>query len=525
MLRGSDAHRKKKLFTKMAIPPRVRILLVLFGGFTVHFSLGTLFAYGNLAPYIASYIRNASHPHSITTGTTSLLYSVAVIGQGFSMALGGWLDRRIGPRLTTIAGSLIMSGGVMLSYFAIKVSFWFLLLTYGAMFGLGLGLAYIGPLACAIRWLPRWKGFSNGFILSGFGLGAVFTYLQTIYINPHNYPPEEEEGYFTHPDVLSRVPSSFLVFGGMHLVMLLGGALLLVNPPAKGRSLSRPQMSNSIEPTSSIDSTLQGSPSPPSFGIQSVEDDAASARLSVSKEYDTSGEAGGGGGHGRGSNLLEPGGQKMYGTSSWTPNVITSLMPRQMVGTLGFCYLWLLLACGGTAVTAVVTMYKYFGQSFIKDDHFLAITGSTSAVFNSAGSLIMGALADKFNYKAGLVCMAAIMSALLLTMYTSVVVGKGMFFVWVCGLFFCVGGLFALFPTATARSFGSKYFATNYGILFTANSFSAALSAVITSFIHPRLPWYGYLFLNSGFCVVAFVAALLYRHRRYLPFLHRQERE
>lgn len=507
----------------MAIPPRVRTLLVLFGGFIVHFSLGTLFAYGNLAPYIASYIRNASHPHTITTGTTSLLYSVAVVGQGLSMVLGGWLDRRIGPRLTTIAGSLIMSGGVMLSYFAIRVSFWFLLFTYGAMFGLGLGLAYVGPLACAIRWLPRWKGFSNGLILSGFGLGAVFAFLQTIYINPHNYPPEEEEGYFTHPDVLSRIPSSFLVFGGVHLVTLMSGALLLSNPPAKGRSRPRPRINNSIEPTSSIDSTLQGSPPPPpSFGVQSVEDDEPGAHLSVSKEYNTSTSGGGGGG---GGGLLETEGQKMYGTSSWTPNVITSLTPRQMVSTRGFCYLWLLLACAGTAVTAVVTLYKYFGQRFIKDDHFLATMGSTSAICNSAGSLILGAFADKFNYKAGLVCMTAVMSALLLTVYASVAAGKGMFFVWVCGLFFCVGGLYALFPTATARSFGSKYFATNYGILFTANSLSAVLSAVITSFVLPRLPWYGYPFLNSGFCLVAFAAALLYRHRRYLSFLRHQERD
>eukprot|EP00731_Ephydatia_muelleri_P022628 Em0015g211a len=438
----------------MAIPPRVRTLLVLFGGFIVHFSLGTLFAYGNLAPYIASYIRNASHPHTITTGTTSLLYSVAVVGQGLSMVLGGWLDRRIGPRLTTIAGSLIMSGGVMLSYFAIRVSFWFLLFTYGAMFGLGLGLAYVGPLACAIRWLPRWKGFSNGLILSGFGLGAVFAFLQTIYINPHNYPPEEEEGYFTHPDVLSRIPSSFLVFGGVHLVTLMSGALLLSNPPAKGRSRPRPRINNSIEPTSSIDSTLQGSPPPPpSFGVQSVEDDEPGAHLSVSKEYNTSTSGGGGGG---GGGLLETEGQKMYGTSSWTPNVITSLTPRQMVSTRGFCYLWLLLACAGTAVTAVVTLYKYFGQRFIKDDHFLATMGSTSAICNSAGSLILGAFADKFNYKAGLVCMTAVMSALLLTVYASVAAGKGMFFVWVCGLFFCVGGLYALFPTATARSLGQS---------------------------------------------------------------------
>lgn len=501
----------------ISISPRLQMLLVLLGGFIVHFSLGTLFAYGNLAPYIASYVRNMSHHHTITTGTTSLLYSLAVIGQGFSMVLGGWMDRKIGPRLTTVVGSIVMSSAVMLSYFTIKVSFWFLLFTYGAMFGVGLGMAYVGPLACAMRWLPRWKGFVNGFIISGFGLGAVlFAFAQTFYINPNNYPPDDEDGYFTNPDVLSRIPSSFLVFGGVHLGMQLVGSLFLTNPPSKNRTQPQLQTDNSVDPMPSVDSSLQGGSPSRSYGVHSVEDEL-SAQLSVSREYYSSTASG------EQSETMR--GQKMHTASSWTPNVITSVTPSQMVRTHGFYYLWMLLAFGGTAISAVVTSYKYFGQNFIKDDHFLATVGSVSAIFNSAGSLILGVFADKFNYKAGLVCLTAVMSSLLLTFYASVMAGKWMFFVWVCGLFFCVGGLFTLFPTAVARSFGSRHFAINYGILFTANSVSATLNAVTTSFALPHLHWYGYLFLISGFCLVAFVAALIYRHRRYLPFLRHSEKE
>ncbi len=35
------------------------------------------------------------------------------------------------------------------------------------------------------------------------------------------------------------------------------------------------------------------------------------------------------------------------------------------------------------------TMYKAFGQTFISDDHFLAIVGAFAAVFNSAGEEFM----------------------------------------------------------------------------------------------------------------------------------------
>jgi hypothetical protein len=39
------------------------------------------------------------------------------------------------------------------------------------------------------------------------------------------------------------------------------------------------------------------------------------------------------------------------------------------------------------AVGYINTMYKAFGQTFIDDDHFLAIVGAFAAVFNSAGKL------------------------------------------------------------------------------------------------------------------------------------------
>lgn len=473
------------------LPPK-RALVVLFAAFAIHFSLGTIYTYGNLSPYITSYIRNQSSPHNLRIGTTSLVYASAVVSQGVSMFLGGWLDRKIGPRLTTMAGGLVMSGGVMLSYFAIKLSFWMFTFTYGVMFGLGLGVCYIGPLACAVRWLPKWKGFASGFVVSGFGLGAVlFTYMQTLYINPHNQPLSDS-GYFEHPDVLSKVPSSFLLFGGVYMAMQVLGSLLLTNPPTTTPE-SDPHEINEDAPqgrTNMDDITASVNSETPLWGTH----------LTAIEESTTS-------------------------FLSWTQDRVTGLSPWQMLKTFGFYHLWILFFLLATAVFTIATKYKLFGQVFIKNDHFLAAVGSVSAIFNSAGRILWGVFADRFTYKVGLVCLTAIMATFVLTFYATVIVGKVMFTVWVCVLFFCVGGIFSLFPTAAARSFGSKYFGTNYGILFTANSLSTAVSAVISIYLFDYLDWFGYFFLVSGFCLVAFVTALLYRHRRYLPFLYQQERE
>nr|KAG5698618.1 hypothetical protein BaRGS_003132 [Batillaria attramentaria] len=65
------------------------------------------------------------------------------------------------------------------------------MLTYGVMFGLGIGFAYAIPLGVAMRWMPDRPGLVNGFVVAGFGGGAfIFDQIQTAYVNPHNLTPD-----------------------------------------------------------------------------------------------------------------------------------------------------------------------------------------------------------------------------------------------------------------------------------------------------------------------------------------------
>ena len=47
----------------------------------------------------------------------------------------------------------------------------------------------------------------------------------------------------------------------------------------------------------------------------------------------------------------------------------------------------------------VAALYKAFGQTFIYDDHFLAIVGAICSFFNCAGRLMYGLIMDKTSYK------------------------------------------------------------------------------------------------------------------------------
>lgn len=66
-----------------------------------------------------------------------------------------------------------------------------------------------------------------------------------------------------------------------------------------------------------------------------------------------------------------------------------------------FYVIWAMLALDCIVVHIVNPLYKSFGQTFIADDHLLAITGSVSSVFNCGGRILWGKLLDKYGPKVG----------------------------------------------------------------------------------------------------------------------------
>ena len=218
---------------------KFQLVLVLASCFLIHLALGSLYTSGNLVPYLVSYIRERSHPMDLRYTDGAYLYTCQVIGYGSTVVFGGILEKRFGPRLVTLLAGLFMCVNIALTYIVIQYSYWLLLLTYGLMYGIGSGMGYIGPLACAMRWLPNWKGVASGIVVSGYGLSSfIFNFVQTGYINPHNKSPNDipysdnpDETYFSQPEILNAVPNVFLVLSACYATMLVIGSVFLVNPP------------------------------------------------------------------------------------------------------------------------------------------------------------------------------------------------------------------------------------------------------------------------------------------------------
>jgi OFA family oxalate/formate antiporter-like MFS transporter len=92
---------------------------------------------------------------------------------------------------------------------------WLLVLTYGAMGGIGLGAVYITPIAMLVKWFPERRGLITGIAVAGFGFGAVIT------------APVARSMLAGTADKTSV----FLPLGLAYLVAVLIGAAFFRNPP------------------------------------------------------------------------------------------------------------------------------------------------------------------------------------------------------------------------------------------------------------------------------------------------------
>jgi OFA family oxalate/formate antiporter-like MFS transporter len=162
-------------------PPDRR--LILLAGVMLMASLGSVYAWSVFTkPLHAAY--------HWANWQTSLVFSLAVAGLGFSALYTGPLVAKLGGRrlmkrsaVFFVSGYLIAALGLYLGSGVIGdiktpwvswLSFIILALGYGVIGGIGLGTGYLTAVSTIAGWYPDKKGFATGMIVMGFGIGALF---------------------------------------------------------------------------------------------------------------------------------------------------------------------------------------------------------------------------------------------------------------------------------------------------------------------------------------------------------------
>ncbi len=149
---------------------------IAIAAFILQLALGSVYAWSVFSKPIAALFNNVPVAN-VTKGQlagTNLTFSITLLALGITAAFGGYLQVRFGPRAVATAGGILYGVGVILAGLTASAhSLLLLYLCYGIIGGIGIGLAYIVPLAMLLRWFPDRRGFITGLAVAGFGLGAL----------------------------------------------------------------------------------------------------------------------------------------------------------------------------------------------------------------------------------------------------------------------------------------------------------------------------------------------------------------
>jgi OFA family oxalate/formate antiporter-like MFS transporter len=140
---------------------------IAIAGVLMQIALGAVYAW---SVFRTPLIKQSGWSNSEVT----LTFTICIFVLGIAAFFGGlWLNRS-GPRVVALTGGVLYGLGVFLASFSAN-RLWWLYLSYGFIGGIGLGFAYIVPVAVLVKWFPDRRGLITGIAVGGFGAGALIT--------------------------------------------------------------------------------------------------------------------------------------------------------------------------------------------------------------------------------------------------------------------------------------------------------------------------------------------------------------
>lgn len=217
--------------SRTVAPPGWSRWLVPPAALSIHLAIGQAYAWSVFKPPLESSLQ--------LSGTASALpFQLAIVMLGLSAAFGGTLVERHGPRWAMCVSAVCFAAGFLVAALGAATGRYALVvLGYGFLGGIGLGIGYISPVSTLIKWFPDRPGMATGIAIMGFGGGALIA-------SPWSTRLLGSLGSDT-----SGIAGTFLVMGLVYAVFMTLGVLLVRVPaddwrppaaPPAGASSARP---------------------------------------------------------------------------------------------------------------------------------------------------------------------------------------------------------------------------------------------------------------------------------------------
>lgn len=162
------------------VPPRAWV--VTFAGTAINLCLGILYAWN---VWKNSLIGSDAHPPGtemtginagwiyLTKAEGTWAYSICGFVFALSMIAGGRIQDRYDPKIGATGGGLCLAAGCILV--GIMKSYVGLIVGFGILGGIGMGLAYAATTPAAVKWFgPHQRGLIVGLVVGGYGGAAIY---------------------------------------------------------------------------------------------------------------------------------------------------------------------------------------------------------------------------------------------------------------------------------------------------------------------------------------------------------------
>src|SRR5829696_8221723 len=205
---------------RIVAPPGWSRWLIPPAALSIHLAIGQAYAWSVFKPPLEKGL-------GISGVASALPFTLGIIMLGLSAALFGTRVDSKGPRWAMVVSSSCFVAGFLISALGLYLrQYWMVVVGYGFVGGIGLGIGYISPVSTLIKWFPDRPGLSTGIAIMGFGGGALIASPLT------NQLLRAFGGSGEQPDV-SGIAQTFLVMGLIYAVFMSVG-WLLIRVPAPG---------------------------------------------------------------------------------------------------------------------------------------------------------------------------------------------------------------------------------------------------------------------------------------------------
>ncbi|HOV85998.1 MAG TPA: MFS transporter [Syntrophobacteraceae bacterium] len=198
-----------------------RAWVVTFAGTAVNLCLGILYAWSVWAKALVDEKNVGKLMTGVNEGWEYLNnaqaatpFSLCVIMFALLMIPGGRIQDKYGPKVGATVGGLFLAAGCILS--GLMKSYAGLIIGFGILGGIGMGIGYAAPTPAALKWFgPHKRGLVAGLVVGGYGGAALYIAPLAKYLI----------------DTMS-ISGSFIALGIFFAVVVIIAGQLLSWPPA-----------------------------------------------------------------------------------------------------------------------------------------------------------------------------------------------------------------------------------------------------------------------------------------------------